>query len=269
MFAVVKYDKNRKIMNSSNISLLINRITQAGKLITQNDLSEIDHDILLDDIKQLYTLVKSNTPTTPIRETTISHTKPTPAVEHAPEVTVPPLHDEIVIPPVEIVAVEKKAEEPLFSPPVAPTMAESVTIKTVDDDIAIAKADTSIPPAHVKSIAKKDPAAKASLNEVFGKEERSLNEKLTTEKKPALNDHASRKDLKSLIDLNKQFVLTNELFKGDSAAFNTAIHEINNAPTIEVAFEYIKTDLLPKYKWSGESQSTRLFDKLVRQKFGV
>ena len=72
-----------------------------------------------------------------------------------------------------------------------------------------------------------------------------------------------------MIDFNKQYVLINELFKGDSQAFQTAVNQINDAPTIEVAFEYIKTELMPKYQWNGEMQSTRLFDKLVRQKFGM
>jgi U3 small nucleolar RNA-associated protein 14 len=88
-------------------------------------------------------------------------------------------------------------------------------------------------------------------------------------KKPALNDHAGGTDLKNMIDFNKQYILTNELFKGDSQAFQAAVKRINESPTIEAAFEFIKTELMPRYKWGSEMQSARLFDKLVRQKFGM
>ena len=107
-----------------------------------------------------------------------------------------------------------------------------------------------------------------SLNEVFSKPITSLNQQLET-LTAGLNEKLAAKDLKTLIDLNKQFVLTNELFAGNSNAFLEAVNHINQLETIEIAFAYITDKLQPQYQWKKEWQATRLFDKLVRQKFGV
>jgi hypothetical protein len=177
--------------------------------------------------------------------------QPKPIIEEAAPVI--PVKEEVVAAPIE----QKPIEVATFSVP-----------KEEPKQVAVVREPE--PPKVIEFVQEEVKAKPSSLNEIFSGEERSLNQRASAgDKRPALNDQAGRKDLKSLIDFNKQYVLTNELFKGDSQAFQTAVKHINDAPTIEAAFEYIKTDLLPKYQWNGEMQSTRLFDKLVRQKFGV
>ena len=227
-----------------DIQEIISRINENSRLLADGSISEIDRDILLEDIRSLYLLAKVNVP---IKHITIEQPKAT-VVEAIPVI---PVKEEVVMPPV----VEQK--------PI-----EVIVHKEEPKQVIMAKEPE---PVRIEEMIMQDEtrARPTSLNEVFAGEEKSLNERLSGDKRPALNDHAGRKDLKSMIDFNKQYVLTNELFKGDSHAFQTAVSSINAAPTIEAALEYIKTDLMPKYQWNGEMQSARLFDKLVRQKFGV
>jgi hypothetical protein len=231
----------------------INRIQQT---LSGSSLSEIERDIALHDIRELYLAVKEGNymaPVIPKKEEPIAPPKVEPV-------------QVIETPPAPVVQVIEKEEEPMVVTP---------PVQKIEQKQPEPEPIQRVRVMPVISIEEEEPVTEqvmnkvASLNEVFADDDRSLNSKLSSTQRPALNDQASRKDLKSLIDLNKQFVLTNELFDGDSKAFANAIDRINEAPTIEVAFEFIKTDLLPKYRWSNDSQSTRLFDKLVRLKFGV
>lgn len=226
------------------ITELSERISGYCQKMLEGNLQEIERDILLDDIRKLYLLVKDYLPVQknpeqtgmPKSEILVLSEKPQQNEIRTAEPQTNKETDLIVQTPV-ITVREQKVEEPAFS--FAFESEQEVKVKPV------------------------------SLNEIFSGEQRTLNQKHANTAKPALNDHAARTDFKGLIDLNKQYVLTNELFKGDSIAFQEAIRRINEAPGIEAAFEYIKTELLPKYKWSSDMQSARLFDKLVRQKFGV
>jgi CBS domain-containing protein len=228
-----------------DIKEIVNRINENSRLLADGSISEIERDILLEDLRSLYLLAKGSVP---VRHVVIEQPKAT-VIDTIPIIAI---KEEVLVPPV----IEQKPVE-IMIPKEEP---KQVVMTKEPEPVRIAEVimqeQTKVKPA--------------SLNEIFAGEEKSLNERLSGgDKRSALNDHAGRKDLKSMIDFNKQYVLTNELFKGDSQAFQTAISRINDAQTIEVAFEYIKTDLLPKYQWNGEMQSARLFDKLVRQKFGV
>jgi hypothetical protein len=221
-----------------DIKDIIGRINIGSHMLAEGTISEIERDILLEDLRSLYLIAKGNISIkqVPVEQANIA------VVEEKP---VTPVQPEAVIATV--------TEHPVV---------EMVKETPPKEDKKPERTEQVASPEQIKT-------KPSSLNEIFAGEEKSLNERLSGDKKPALNDQAARKDLKSMIDFNKQYVFTNELFKGDSAAFQSAISRINDSPTIEAAFEYIKTDLLPKYQWNGEMQSARLFDKLVRQKFGV
>ena len=261
-----------------DIQEIVSRINENSRLLSEGRISEIERDILLEDLRSLYLLAKG---TTPVKQVVLEH----------PKVVIPEVQpvisdqEDVFIPTAPIPIVEQKPvieHIPVAEP--KPVIEEKTPAPIVEEKPVVVyepvaekkeekreQAQLTMQPV-LEFIQKEEVKTKpaASLNDVFAGEERSLNERLSGgDKRPALNDQAGRKDLKSMIDFNKQYVLTNELFKGDSQAFQSAITHINNAATIEAAFEYIKTELLPKYKWSGEMQSARLFDKLVRQKFGL
>lgn len=110
-------------------------------------------------------------------------------------------------------------------------------------------------------------ATKDSINEKISSSG-SLNEKLKTSSKKEIHKHLSTKPLKELIDMNKRFVLVNELFKGESDSFSQAVQHIDSVENYEDAKAYLQTELLRKYQWDEASQSVRMFFKLVKQKFG-
>ena len=228
---------------------LIKRINEYGLLLADERLSDIERDILLEDLRVLYVLAKGS------KSTVTLNVNPSIIISDKEEVVLP----EKVLEPEVIVSREDKSP--------------SITEKTIQAPLISEQkspAEESIPVVNL-SESTEEPRARpiASINDIFMGEEKSLNDKLSSNSRPALNDQAARKDLKSLIDLNKQFVITNELFKGDGVAFQSAIDCINGCATVEAAFDYIKIDLIPRYQWSGDMQSARLFDKLVRMKFGV
>ena len=242
-----------------NIDQIIARINANTTLLASGQISEIDRDILLADLRELYTLAKDTTTTTVVKKVETQ--------EVAKEVVKE-------IPEVPVVKAETHIQPPrtLSEPILIPVLEEvEIVVPTVHKtEVLEAPVEIVTKRIHYHEGSPVRGPKTGSLNEVFVGEEKSINTLLSgSDKKKALNDALSGKDLKSLIDLNKQHVLTRELFDGDAAAFQTAISHINSCATIEAAFEYIKTTLMPKYQWNSELQSTRLFDKLVRQKFGV
>lgn len=259
-----------------DIQEIVSRINENALLLSDGRISEIERDILLEDLRSLYLLAKG---TATVKQPVIEQPKVViPEVQTVIPVQEdvfiptlpPPVEQKLVIEPAPIIEpkpiIEEKAPAPVVEEKPVPIQEPVVERKEEKKEHTI-----TMQPV-LEFVQKEEVKAKpsGSLNDVFAGEERSLNERLSSgDKRPVLNDQAGRKDLKSMIDFNKQYVLTNELFKGDSQAFQSAITHINSAPNIEAAFEYIKTELLPKYKWSGEMQSARLFDKLVRQKFGL
>jgi hypothetical protein len=252
-----------------DIQEIIQRINENSQLLSDGSLSEIDRDILLDDLRRLYLVAKGAV------NTNNEIVKIAPPIAAPKELIAKP-HIEEPLPLLEmIIPQEEMAQFELPEPePEAPKVQEPVITIPIAEPVKIPepiRQPTPEPPKVAEPVREEEVKVKpSSLNEIFAGEEKSLNSRLSGgDKRPVINDHAGRKDLQSLIDFNKQYLLTNELFKGDSLAFQTAISRINEAATIEAAFEYIKTDLLPKYQWNGEMQSTRLFDKLVRQKFGI
>jgi hypothetical protein len=129
--------------------------------------------------------------------------------------------------------------------------------------------------AEPEKIAAVNPAAPAnagvekvtSINESI-QHPGSLNEKLRSAGKEVHKKLAS-KPLKDLIDLNHRFTLLNELFKGNAVAFSNAINHIDELSDFNSANSFIQTQLAANYYWDENSQTTLLFVKLVKQKFGV
>ncbi len=120
---------------------------------------------------------------------------------------------------------------------------------------------------HIASSNENLVAAKATINEK-STSSGSLNEKLKTGNKKEIHKHLSTKPLKELIDMNKRFVLVNELFKGNSDNFSQAVQHIDSVENFEDAKAYVYSELFNKYQWNEASQSVRMFLKLVNQKFG-
>lgn len=95
-----------------------------------------------------------------------------------------------------------------------------------------------------------------------------LNERFQPQSK-GLNERVVQGDLKKLIDFNRQFVFIQELFQNDAISYMKTIERINETEKIEDAILYLNNEIIHKYKWKPEQESVKLFEKIVRQKFGA
>jgi hypothetical protein len=108
----------------------------------------------------------------------------------------------------------------------------------------------------------------SSLNEVIRPGE-TLNSKLKATPAKEIHHKLSSKPMKDLIDLNKRYVVVNELFKGDAEACAKAIQHIDASESYASAEVYTHSTLIPAYQWNESSETVKLFLSLVKQRFGV
>ena len=280
-------------------------IQQLKKAIAQYENSPqtaIDTDLLLGEIRSLYALLTSPSqtdapaavasPEPPIVEmkpvetataeeeyfefaaeepVVIVEKEIAPVAETSPTIEEPKVEpvivEEEIVPVVEtevVVAVEKeedvvivpeKIEEPV-APVSEPTTIVTETVKEVEEETISMLSPTEKTNSNI-------------LNESFAQNPTtSFNEKLQQNNERGLNEKFATGSIKSMIDFNRKFVFIQELFKGDSEAYSVAIDTIDGCENIQSAFHFITTSLLPQYNWDMSSQTVKLFDKLIRQKFG-
>jgi hypothetical protein len=226
------------------VSILLQRIAQGVQSLQHDHLHDIERDALLADIRELYHRVKTLNVPSPV-VTPVIETRVAPSIEPVVEIPVVPTIDPIV----EVVH---------HTPVVAAAIVTPVQEQRLEHQVEVQAPVTS------------QPVKGASINETKATDKASLNDLVAGNiSSKVINDKASKGDLGALLDLNKRHVLTRELFGGDSHALDQAIAHINSAGSVQLAFDYIKHTLIPSYQWDTQSQSVRLFDKLVRQYYGI
>jgi hypothetical protein len=211
----------------SKASDLLSRINQLAKHPSFPHLSKIEHDLLLEHLRNLYE--------------EISFAKENKAADQKQEVI--------------------KTDRPA---PVPPVVKEQETIVRKLEEPPIAKEEPPVVKPEVQAKA----APKFSINEVVQAGE-SLNSKLKFTSAKEVHHKLSTKPMKELIDLNKRYLVVSELFKGDADACAKAIHQIDLSESYSAAESYIHSTLFPAYKWNESSEIVKLFQGLVKQKFGV
>lgn len=217
----------------SNVSELVEKINAIASGGNLTGLSRIELDLLQQYLRSLYEEVE-NAKNRPAHSIT------------------PPVKQEVT----------PKAEVEQES--IQPELLIAAVNEPKEENVVITKAPLK---EEVTSPVKEEKPVKGALNEVI-KSGGGLNEKLKTTSKE-IHRSLSHKPMKDLVDLNKRIVFVNELFNGDIDAFNTAVGNIDRVEDFEGAQQYIREQLMEKYKWNETAQSTRLFLKLTRQRFGV
>lgn len=104
--------------------------------------------------------------------------------------------------------------------------------------------------------------------EMLAKARHEINEKVIPGATVA--DRVNRqplKDIKSAMGINERFLYANELFKGDLAAFNQAIEELNHLETKADADRLLDQQLSTRYQWDDESKYVSAFRDLVGRRF--
>ena len=74
-------------------------------------------------------------------------------------------------------------------------------------------------------------------------------------------------DLKKEIGINERYLMTENLFFGDSEAFTNAITQLNQLNNHNDALDYLKKELSKKYNWNLKSNHVKRLFKLVERRY--
>ena len=100
--------------------------------------------------------------------------------------------------------------------------------------------------------------------------EPTVNEIHSSSPQTSLADHFGQQPIKDLtkeIGINERFLLTENLFNGDSVSYSDAIEELNNFSNSEDALKYFRQELAKKLKWNLKNNHVKRFIKLVERRY--
>lgn len=136
------------------------------------------------------------------------------------------------------------------------TIEEEETVEKPEEDL-VSEESVEEKQVEVPENKPRQEAIDKSLNDNFKKEDGSVAGKF--EKAPI-------KDLKEHIGINRKFLYVNELFGGDSVAYNSAIEKLNAGGSKDAAFSLIG-ELKSSQKWDKESPTVAGFIELVERRY--
>ena len=99
---------------------------------------------------------------------------------------------------------------------------------------------------------------------------RSINEIHATSPQTSLAEQFGKQpilDLTKEIGINERFLLTENLFNGDSKVYNEAINKLNGFSELEEALAYFKDNLAKEFKWNLKSNQVKRFIKLIERRY--
>jgi hypothetical protein len=239
------------------ISDLLDKINTAVENPAFPAVSKLERDLLMQQIRDFYEEID-----------TATHNR-----QNGAEVTQPDKREVVKDPTVLIKRPAIRPNEDLLIKEEATTqkpveLLKTEVVVTKEEKIVVTKPEINVEPRIERKVEKAVQTGSPSINESI-KTGGSLNEKLKTSSGVEMHKRLAIKPLKELIDLNKRFVLLNELFKGNAEAYASAIAHIDTLADYDAAQSFISTQLVSNYYWDETKQSTRMFSKLVKMKFGV
>ncbi len=252
-------------MKSPKISELLENINRTANNANFSNPAKLEIDLLMQQLRDLYEVLDAlrsgkaeNSPAAEV--TTEAEVKPSRRVVNPNQNVLlnEPLKQEV--------KEDLKKQVEVITPEIKAEVAEIIQPEVLHKEPEV-KAEPIVRIEVKQTEVKQTTTVKTSINESVVTTA-SINEKLKTSSQE-VHRKLSTKPLKDLIDLNKKFILQNELFKGSSDAFSKAITHIDQLNDYEQARAYVSNELSPEYGWDTGSQALRLLVKLVKQKFGV
>tara|TARA_Y100001933_G_scaffold40926_1_gene37539 strand:- start:1411 stop:2019 length:609 start_codon:yes stop_codon:yes gene_type:complete len=140
------------------------------------------------------------------------------------------------------------------------------TNKTINAENLIEKNQINLLDAIVEEEVKSD--KDNSIKE--DSENKSINELHSQTPQTSLADHFGQQpinDLTKEIGINERFLLTENLFNGDTKAYNDAIDNLNNFSNSEDALKYFRQDLAKNLNWNLKTTQVKRFIKLVERRY--
>jgi len=74
-------------------------------------------------------------------------------------------------------------------------------------------------------------------------------------------------DLTKEIGINEKYLITENLFSGDSQACSTAIKDLNEFQNMDQASDFLKNTLSKKYNWNPKSNQVKRLINLVERRY--
>lgn len=93
----------------------------------------------------------------------------------------------------------------------------------------------------------------------------------TPSEKPSIAaSHARKKasNIRSTITLNQRFMFTNELFNGDTQAFNQALDQLDGFHSYVEAYQYTMRHYARQYDWEEDSEASQEFLQILQSRYG-
>ncbi len=231
-------------MGLKKVSKLIEKINvlHDSLLSIDEEISSIEKDLLLNYIRQLYEQVlEIGTEDKPLQSPSI-----------VKEVIDLPVQEAA---PIEREPVKKvPVEQPITEDKVADIATKVAPLEQETAEIAVEES------SHAKTELSME-GLNSELVEMFEiKEAKELSEKLSS---------MPIKDLSTAMGINDRFLIVNELFNGDNAAFKDCVEHINSLDSYEEAKSYLLTNAAQKYDWSAVEKLKKAagFISLVQRRF--
>lgn len=102
--------------------------------------------------------------------------------------------------------------------------------------------------------------------------QKPLNQALSrpAEKPTIATSHARKKagNIRTTITLNQRFMFTNELFNGDTQAFNQALDQLDSFGSYVEAYQYTMRHYARQYNWEEDSEASQEFLQILQSRYG-
>lgn len=236
------------------------------KVTASQGLSQLEIDIVKDDIKALYTKVLELQPDAAGKEP-----------EQAPEMhVVQPAEPEVIPAPVEpeppVVEESPKVEEPDITPSYEETVQPPVVEPTPPVETPAPEPQASEVEMEKEDIPEPtpEPTPEPIVTQQPEKKDHIVAERLEANQQD--NTLAGKwnknpiADLKSAIGLNEKYSFIHGLFKGKVDSYNEAIDKLNSSGGVDAAKQYLEF-LSNEYSWNNKSEEYLKLKNFVERRF--
>lgn len=252
------------------MEIVLNELNEQFETLKENEarIPQIEIDIMMANIRKLYDCMSH-----------LNRLKEQPRAK-TPLDIVP----EIVVPTTAISEVEEAIQEQKETIEEIPTMVdEDLSYENITNDFLeeidnleelaeseLEEAKAEEVQAMFKPEAPKEEKPKSSLLLQFEDEMFSVNESVAQKSKDksvvSKLSNTRIENLKSAIGINDKFYFINELFSGNSQAYEDVIYALNNFKRFEEAMQYIST-LKYRYDWDTEAEAYQKLVHFLERKF--
>ncbi len=248
-------------MNLKHAEIVLEKITRLYKSmkLDERNIDVFEQDLMLSYIRQLHESFSPGKPVSKRIDPILPPKKasPKPVVKEVPKA--PPAPKPVIVKPEPIPEPPKVVETPkVVEAPKAPEPPKIVTPPKVVAPPKPAPKPTPPKPQPARASVGLSAPDRASLFEF--KEATELSEKLSMQ---------PIRDLTKAMGLNEKIFTINELFGGESKAFDETVKKLNTFSSFEQAAEYLSSGVAHTYDWPNRSKKKKAlnFIQLVKRRY--